>query len=109
MKKTKICFVGSDNYPVLNPEYGETYIGGESVQQSLLAIEFARQEYDVSTVVKDNGQQDGEIIHGISIWKSFKEGSGSICWDNDVETALAKYDIGTALGSNQDYSGSTAG
>ena len=76
MNKTKICFVGSDNYPVLNPEYGETYIGGESVQQSLLAIEFAKQGYDVSTVVKDNGQPDAEIIHGITIWKTFKEGSG---------------------------------
>ena len=38
-----ICFVNSDNYPVLNPEYGSHYIGGESVQQTLLAREFARQ------------------------------------------------------------------
>ena len=34
----KICFVGLDNLPVLAPEYREHYIGGDSVQQTLLAL-----------------------------------------------------------------------
>src|SRR5262245_32564899 len=33
----KICFVGIDNLPLLAPEYRGQRIGGESVQQTLLA------------------------------------------------------------------------
>jgi glycosyltransferase involved in cell wall biosynthesis len=71
-----ICFVNSDNYPVLNPEYGSRYIGGESVQQTLLAREFARQGWRVSMVCEDFGQPDGEVIDGIRIWKTFRTTEG---------------------------------
>jgi len=33
----KICLLGLDNLPVLAPEYREHTVGGESVQQTLLA------------------------------------------------------------------------
>jgi len=71
-----ICFVNSDNYPVLNPEYGGHYIGGESVQQTLLAREFARQGWQVSMVCEDFGQPDGDVIDGIRVWKSFRSDAG---------------------------------
>jgi hypothetical protein len=71
-----ICFVNSDNYPVLNPEYGAHYIGGESVQQTLLAREFARQGWQVSMVCEDFGQPDGDVIDGIRVWKSFRSDAG---------------------------------
>jgi hypothetical protein len=38
----RICFVGLDNLPVLAPEYRSELIGGESVQQTLLARALAR-------------------------------------------------------------------
>lgn len=72
----KICFINYDNYPVLNPDFGSNYIGGESVQQVLLARAFAKRGHKVSTIVADLGQPDGEIIDGIRIWKTFKPGSG---------------------------------
>jgi glycosyltransferase involved in cell wall biosynthesis len=71
-----ICFVNSDNYPVLNPEYGDRYIGGESVQQTLLAKEFVRSGWNVSMVCEDFGQPDGEIIDGIKVWKTYESNSG---------------------------------
>lgn len=71
-----ICFVGLDNYPVLNPSLGEEYFGGESVQQTLLAKAFASRGYDVSMIVKDYGQIEGEIIDRIRVWKTFKESEG---------------------------------
>ena len=71
-----ICFVGLDNYPVLNPSWGVEYFGGESVQQTLLAKAFASHGYDVSMVVKDHGQIQGEVLDGIRVWKTFKESEG---------------------------------
>jgi len=67
----KICFVGADNYPVLNPAKGNEYFGGESVQQTLLAKAFRNLGYDVSMVVQDYGQPQGELIDGIRVWKTF--------------------------------------
>jgi glycosyltransferase involved in cell wall biosynthesis len=71
-----ICFVGHDNYPVLNPAYGHEYFGGESVQQTLLAKAFATMGYEVSMVVKDHGQPDGETFDGIVVWKTFADAEG---------------------------------
>ena len=71
-----ICFVGLDNYPVLNPTEGDRYIGGESVQQTLLAKAFRKRGFDVSMVVKDVGQRDGEIIDDIRVWKCYADGAG---------------------------------
>lgn len=75
-KTPKICFVGTDNYPVLNPRMGTAKIGGESVQQTLLAKEFARSGYDVSTVVMDYGQSDGEVFDGVKVFKTFRPQAG---------------------------------
>ena len=73
---TSICFVGSDNFPVLNPEYGNAYIGGESVQQTLLAKAFSKLDFNVSMVVNDLGQQDGIEIDNIRVWKTFRPRAG---------------------------------
>ena len=74
--RRSICFVGTDNYPVLNPEYRNHYIGGESVQQTLLARAFVGLGYDVSMVVADLGQPDAELIDGIRVYKSFRPSAG---------------------------------
>jgi glycosyltransferase involved in cell wall biosynthesis len=74
--RRSICFVGADNYPVLNPEYRNHYIGGESVQQTLLAKAFVDLDYDVSMVVIDSGQPDAELIDGIRVYKSYRPEAG---------------------------------
>jgi len=71
-----ICFLGMDNYPVLNPRHGNEYFGGESVQQTLLAKAYAALGYRVSMIVKDHGQPQGESIEGIRVWKTFAAGAG---------------------------------
>ena len=72
----KICFVGLDNYPVLNPLFGANYIGGESVQQTLLSKAFSSLGYEVSMVDKDFGQRDGEVVDNITVWKTYADGKG---------------------------------
>lgn len=71
-----ICFVGLDNYPVLVPEYNNNNFGGESVQQTILSKEFADQGFEVSMVVSDLGQPDGEVVNKIKVWKTYKKNAG---------------------------------
>lgn len=72
----KICFVGLENLPVLAPEYSQHGIGGEQVQQTLLAKALSRRDYDVSMVVADYGQPDGRAWHGIKTYKAYRFGNG---------------------------------
>lgn len=72
----KICFVGLDNLPVLAPEFRGHTIGGESVQQTLLARALARRGHEVSMVVGDYGQADGAQWQGIRAFKAFRPGAG---------------------------------
>lgn len=76
LRNKRICFVGLDNYPVLNPAKEGEYFGGESVQQTLLAKAFCDLGYEVSMVVKDYGQAQGESIEGVTVWKAFAEADG---------------------------------
>jgi glycosyltransferase involved in cell wall biosynthesis len=71
-----ICFVGMDNYPVLNPTRGDLYFGGESVQQTLLAKAFRDLNYRASMVVLDQGQPQGETIDDIQIYKTYAADAG---------------------------------
>jgi len=75
-RKTRICFVGFDNYPVLNPEFGGEYVGGESVQQTFLAKGFEKRGYDVSMIVLDVGQPQRHVIENIKVFKTFKQSAG---------------------------------
>ena len=72
----KICFVGLDAYPVLNPLMQNEYFGGESVQQTLLAKAFVELGYDVGLISLDYGQDEQEIIDGITVYKTYKDGDG---------------------------------
>ncbi len=74
--KRSICFIGNDNYPVLDPEYGNSYIGGESVQQTLIAKAFVTHDYDVSMIVLDHGQPDGNVVDEITVWKTYRQEAG---------------------------------
>lgn len=72
----KICFIGIDNLPFLAPEYGQHAIGGESVQQTLLARALARRGHEVSMVVCDYGQPDGACWDGIRVFKAYRRDAG---------------------------------
>ena len=72
----RICFVGLDALPVLAPEYEHHRIGGEQVQQTLLARTLARRGYDVSMLVYDYGQMDGQRWDGVTTHRTFAESRG---------------------------------
>lgn len=72
----RVCFVGMQNLPVLAPELEQHGIGGESVQQSLLAKAFVRRGIAVSMVVGDYGQQDGATWSGVKTYKAYSPREG---------------------------------
>jgi glycosyltransferase involved in cell wall biosynthesis len=74
--KPSVCFVGLDNLPVLAREYNHHYVGGEPVQQTLLALALARRGYRVSMVVADYGQADGAEWHGVRTYKAYHPRAG---------------------------------
>lgn len=69
LNRPKICFVGLQNLPVLAREYNSHGIGGEQVQQTLLAKAFAQRGYDVSMIVADYGQPEGAVWDGVKTIK----------------------------------------
>jgi glycosyltransferase involved in cell wall biosynthesis len=72
----KICLVGLDNLPVLAPQYTQHSIGGESVQQTLLARALTRRGHDVSMVVADYGQRDAAQWEAIRTFKAYRPDAG---------------------------------
>ena len=76
MAGISLCFVGLDNLPVLAPEFRGHAIGGESVQQTLLARALARRGHEVSMVTADCGQEDGAVYEGIRVYKAYRPAAG---------------------------------
>ena len=72
----KICFLGLENLAVLAPEYRHQNIGGEAVQQTLLARALARCGHDVRMVTWDCGQADGAAWEGIRVFKAYAPQAG---------------------------------
>lgn len=72
----RICFLGLENLPVLAREYNKHGIGGEQVQQTLLARAMIRRGHQVAMVTADYGQPDGETWHGIKVFKAYRPTAG---------------------------------
>lgn len=75
-KKKRICFVGMDNYPVLAKLTSKDYIGGESVQQTLLAKAFVALGFEVSMIVKKKSDNDEKVIDGVRVLAAYEERGG---------------------------------
>lgn len=76
MNKPSLCFVGLDNYPLMDLDFSHLYFGGESVQQALIAKAFAGRDYQVSMVVKNHGQPREKQISGVRCISSYADGEG---------------------------------
>ncbi|MCU7863505.1 MAG: glycosyltransferase family 4 protein [Candidatus Thiodiazotropha sp. (ex Lucinoma borealis)] len=72
----KVCFVGLENLPVLAEEYNSHGIGGEQVQQTLLARGLSHRGYQVGMVTADYGQSDGKSWLGVQVFKSYRLDAG---------------------------------
>lgn len=68
---SSVCFIGMTNLPVLAREYNNHPIGGEQVQQTLLAKSLAQRGYQVSMVTADYGQPEGAIWDSVRTHKAF--------------------------------------
>jgi glycosyltransferase involved in cell wall biosynthesis len=75
-RKMKICFFGMDNLPVLAPEFSSHGVGGEQVQQTLLARSLAKLGHQVSMIVYDYGQPDRQEWDGIMTHRAFRPDAG---------------------------------
>jgi glycosyltransferase involved in cell wall biosynthesis len=75
-RSMNICLLGYENLPVLAPEYSQHGVGGEPVQQTLLARALAKRGHDVSMVVLDYGQRDGCEWDGIRTYRAFRPQAG---------------------------------
>lgn len=72
----KVCFLGLENLPVLAREYNHHGIGGEQVQQTLLARTLAWRGHEVSMVTADYGQPDGASWQGVQVFKAYRPDAG---------------------------------
>jgi len=75
-KPVKVCLLGIENIAVFLPGFDDVRVGGEQVQQSLLARALNRSGYQVSMVCMDYGQPDGEEQDGIKVYKAYAPNAG---------------------------------
>jgi hypothetical protein len=75
-KPPKICFVEALAYPVLSGDKRQSSTGGESVQHTLLARAFAELGWQVSMISRDVGQEDGTVVDGVQVWKTYVQKAG---------------------------------
>lgn len=73
---SRVCMLGLENVPVFLPGYSQHRVGGEQVQQSLLARAFARRGYQVSMVSMDYGQPDGVVSDRVTVFKAYAPEAG---------------------------------
>jgi glycosyltransferase involved in cell wall biosynthesis len=67
-----VCFISFKAYPIFNPSV-EKVFGGAEVDLYLLATELAKDpQYEVSFIVGDYGQPDGEVREGVRLFKAVK-------------------------------------
>lgn len=76
--KLKICFVCPKAYPLFAPDTAGVF-GGAEVDLYILSRSLAADGvFDISFVVGDYGQSDGEIREGIKFYKSIRPGEKSV-------------------------------
>jgi glycosyltransferase involved in cell wall biosynthesis len=71
-----ICLLGLDNLPLLAPELRAHAIGGESVQQTLLARALVRRGHQVSMVTADDSPLQVAVREGIRVHRAYRPAAG---------------------------------
>jgi glycosyltransferase involved in cell wall biosynthesis len=75
-RRPSVCLLGLANLPVLAEEFASLGVGGEQVQQTLIARALHLRGYEVSMVTYDHGQPDGRIWQGIRVYKAYRQNQG---------------------------------
>jgi glycosyltransferase involved in cell wall biosynthesis len=76
MNSQRICFLGLENLPALSAPHSHLGVGGEAIQQSLIARALARRGFAVQMVVHDLGQPDDLVIDGVRLIKTYRPNAG---------------------------------
>lgn len=76
MNRPSICFLGLENLPALSIEHAHLGVGGEAIQQTLIAKALARRGHEVSMVVHDLGQPDDLRLEGVRLLKAYRPHAG---------------------------------
>jgi glycosyltransferase involved in cell wall biosynthesis len=74
--RPSVCFVAPNAYAALSERQDLAHVGGAERQQVLLSQDLVRRGYQVSFVVLDHGQPDGEMLHGIRVFKCYRSDRG---------------------------------
>lgn len=75
-KPVKICLLGLENASVFLTGLDSFRVGGEQVQQSLIARALSRRGYQTSMVCMDYGQPDGTEEDGVRVYKAYAPNAG---------------------------------
>lgn len=75
-KPVKVCLLGLENATVFMPGLDGFRVGGEQVQQSLIARGLSHRGYQTSMVCMDYGQEDGAEEDGVRIYKAYAPNAG---------------------------------
>lgn len=90
--KIRVCFIAPKAYPIFNPQV-EKVFGGAEVDLYLLATELAKDgNYQVSFVVADYGQPDGEMREDVRLVKSLAWGQNALVGGIKVWRAMKRAD-----------------
>src|SRR5678816_3411720 len=74
--RAHICFLAPHAWPVLSGDPTIAEVGGAEVQQSILARLLASNGYRVSMICLDYGQPERALVHGVTVYKSFRASAG---------------------------------
>lgn len=75
-EQLSICFVSPLTYSVLAQDPTIKHVGGAELQQSILAKALAKKGHKVSMICLDYGQEDGEVIDGVTVYRAYKQDAG---------------------------------
>lgn len=74
--RTRVCFIGLNNLSVLAPDLDPRTAAGEPVQQSLLALAFARRGYTVSTIAAYDNAPGTLVRDDVSVFRAYEPRAG---------------------------------
>lgn len=75
-KPVKVCLLGLENATVFLPGLDGFRVGGEQVQQSLIARALRHRGYQTSMVCMDYGQPDGVEADGVTVYRAYAPNGG---------------------------------
>ena len=85
VQSAEACLTANENlrrcayaFPTLADHRSQAVVGGAEVQQMFLSCELARRGYEVSMISHDFGQEEGQVVRGVTCLKTHKPDAGLV-------------------------------